>query len=71
MVVSKTLNNGAKVLASRTLPDGSGRRVVLCRNPVSDVLPWVTWKVDKEGNAESGHYWRTREVAERDYAERW
>ncbi len=49
----KCLSNGAEILESRPYPFWEGCRIVLARTQSGE---YVTWNVDQNGDATSGHY---------------
>jgi len=59
----KTLKNGAKVVDFRIY--GSGEIIALCE--WHGYHPFVTWRLDQEGNAYWGHYFETLEAAHADF----
>jgi hypothetical protein len=61
------LKNGAREVARVT--GAQGRQWVLAETAGS--LPWVTWEVDDDGNAYSGHYFYERLAAAEDLIKRW
>jgi hypothetical protein len=63
----KVLPNGAKVLDYKIYANGN--IVALCEFGVG-YHPFVTWRLDEEGNAFWGHYFDNAEEAYRDFEER-
>lgn len=60
-----TLPNGADILDRRTVGEG---QVVLAR--YYGAQPFVTWRVDQDGNAYWGHYHRELVDAAQDFRTR-
>jgi hypothetical protein len=59
------LKNGATVIESTTIGKDT---IVLAKT--SGYHPFVTWRVDAEGNAYWGHYFAHKEEAEEDFIDR-
>ncbi len=61
---------GAIVVDFRKSAGASGGNVVLCRLPHNTQTPYVTWRIDEEGNCYWGHYAVDLTEAHKDYNER-
>jgi hypothetical protein len=66
-IMNQTLKNGARVLRVRRTDD---RCVILAHRPTETYHPFVTWRVDRNGDCFWGHYYATRDFAEADFATR-
>jgi hypothetical protein len=66
--VGAKLRNGAVILAYRAVDN---KRVVAARwNDERTQCPFITWRVDDDGNAFWGHYFDTKNQAMVDFNER-
>lgn len=63
----RKLRNGATLIEERTTPYGES---VVLGYWEGHVAPWVTWRMDREGNTFWGSYHRTREAAAENLAKR-
>ena len=67
---AEALPNGAEIVMRREMLRAfaaSGKRQWVVFAKWHGCCPWVTWWCDREGNATSGRYFRTRKEALRDY----
>lgn len=77
ITLANSLPNGAQILERRLSAINNNTYVVLCcwKRVYGNVgqnagHEYVTWRVDSQGNAFWGHYFRSFEMAAKDYSSR-